>query len=230
MICDIYSALLVPGALQAAGTERQMTALFNEHGSVTATISQEFRPHLPREIRLSNIEELVPRDIVFNDAEITLREQPNCVLRCGMTIAVKGWGIECAYENAYNIPREMARRFLLLYGKAQGGILSESEKACWGYIVDRVDYAAFCDARARPIRYEGILKNREGDRITIEWADGTNNQVRGQLSSRLDLINKDECFTCMVKFRNGAIANIYDVTPFDNVSDNDDWSWIEQPV
>jgi len=223
MILEMYSALLAPGAIQAAGTGRQMTSLFNEHGSVTATISQEVRPHLPSELRLSNIEELVPRDIVFKDVEIKLLEQPTCVLQSGMTISVRGWGIECAYEKAYEIHREMARRFVMLYRKAQDGILSEDETACWGYIVDRVDYSGFCESRARPIPYEGILKERRGDVLTLEWADGTISTMQGALTAHFDLVNAGERFSCLVKLRKHSVSDLYDVTPL-AASENDDWS------
>lgn len=225
MILETFSALLAPAALRAVSAEGQFGTLRKDRDSVSTIISQENRPHLPSEFRLSNVEELVPEKIHLADVEITLLERPVCVLRRGMTVFVRGWGVECAYQNVYDIPRELARRFLLLFGKVQNGTLTDEEKDFWGYIVDHVDYPGYCESRARPISCEGVLKERRREGASVEWADGSLSHITGSLASRLDLVNVGERFSCVVSFRNGKVTDLSEVSPVEN-SETDDWSWI----
>jgi hypothetical protein len=229
MNAGTFSLLLTPAMMNTAITDYQFGTLQREHDSISTILCQEVRPEVPAAIQLSNVEELIPKKLIFNDVEIALLERPACVFRRGMTVFVQGWEVEAASHQVYDIPREMARRFLLLYGKAQDGVLSEAETECWGYIVDHVDYAGFCESRARPMPYEGVLKERSNNQLTLMWADGTINNVREPLASHFELINTGGKFRCFVKFRNNSISALEGVTPIET-SSNDDWSWIERPA
>jgi hypothetical protein len=229
MILETFSALLAPAALRAVSAEGQFGTLRKDRDSVSTILSQENRPHLPSEFRLSNVEELVPEKIHLADVEITLLERPVCVLRRGMTVFVRGWGVECAYENVYDIPRELARRFLFLLGKAQNGSLTDEERVFWAYIVDHIDYPGYCESRSRAIQCEGLLKERQRNAISIEWADGSLSNLSGALVSRFDLVNVGERFSCVARFRSQKITDLFEVSPLEAL-ETDDWSWIERPA
>lgn len=229
MNAGTFSLLLTPAMMNTAITDYQFGTLPRERDSFSTILCQEVRPEVPAAIQLSHVDELIPKKLKFNDFEITLLETPACVFRRGMSVFVQGWEVEAAAHQVYDIPRAMARRFLLLYGKAQDGVLSEAEMACWGYMVDHVDYAGFCESRARPIPYEGVLKERNNNVACVEWADGTGSQVCGDLASSFVLLNEGERFSCLAKFRNNIIVELHEVTPLGAPAIND-WSWIERPA
>src|SRR5205807_6129372 len=54
-----------------------------------------------------------------------------------------GWDIRMPCDKVENLPKEMARRFLYLFSKVDGGRSTQAERSSWLKILDQVDFDAF---------------------------------------------------------------------------------------
>jgi hypothetical protein len=176
----------------------------------------------PREIRFaSNPSEAPHRAVVFDqrvfplESGLCLRllEPPTVEIRAG-TIAVKCWGLELPRHELLNLDRHIARQFLLLFGKAQRGVLSSDEKALWSGIVDKVDYRQFSVDRAAP-RYREGRAVRLAPKCIVEWLDAGRETLRPPASSSLHMLRPGDYFGCYARFDTmRQTARISRVTPF----------------
>jgi hypothetical protein len=144
---------------------------------------------------------------------LRLLEAPTVEFRTG-TVSVRGWGLEFPRHELINLDRQIARQFLLLFGKAQRGVLSSDEKTVWSGIVDKVDYRQFTLDRAAPRYREGRLL-RLTPKCFVEWLDGDREALPPSGAVPLRILQPGDYFGCYARF--GAkrqAVSIARVTPF----------------
>lgn len=115
---------------------------------------------------------------------------------------VEGWDICVSIYEAHTLPRQMARKFLDLFSKAEDGDLSEAEDRVWMRIVDQVDYQSFSIDRAAPQYMEGTL-HRRTPVCRVEWHDGKIENLSAKAASALALLDPGEDFGAFVKLGHG---------------------------
>jgi hypothetical protein len=117
-------------------------------------------------------------------------------------LRLKGWNIEIcpAAQSDFNLDREILRKFLSLYAKAEAGTLSDSEREDWASIVTQVDYQRFCAERSPEVYVEGTLLCREEDGWRVRWHDGTEQFIQAPIGKALDLLEEGEHFGALVNF------------------------------
>ena len=117
-------------------------------------------------------------------------------------LRIRGWGIEIspAAQREFNLDREILRRFLSLYGKAEAGGLSAVEQEDWASIVAQVDYQRFCAERSPEVYVEGRLVAREDDAWRVQWHDGSEQSISAPIGRQLDLLEDGEQFGAFVRF------------------------------
>ncbi len=111
---------------------------------------------------------------------------------------VLNWDVRLPATQAEDLPREMARRFLELFSKADAGVLSEQEQAGWLSLLDEVDFQAFCVDRAAPHYMEGKLL-ASAPQCRVEWHDGTTKNISPTLARTLSLLRPGDEFGAYVK-------------------------------
>jgi hypothetical protein len=111
---------------------------------------------------------------------------------------VLNWGVEIPATQAQDLPREMARRFLELFSKADSGELDEQEQAGWLALLDQVDFQAFCVDRAAPHYMEGVLKT-PSPQCRVEWHDGRSQKISITVARALALLKPGDEFGAYVK-------------------------------
>lgn len=114
----------------------------------------------------------------------------------------KGWGIEIRSLNQsdFNLDREIVRRFLKLFSKAEANRLSGGEREDWAAIISQVDYQRFCAERGTDVYLEGTLEELQADEWLVVWHDGTKQSIPYDIGKALALVDKGERFGAMVKF------------------------------
>jgi hypothetical protein len=181
------------------------------------------------EVPLSNVDTFIPDWLEMNGEKIRLLEKPRCSLKYA-AISVCGWGIECPRSNIHMLPKEMARRFLSLFWKNQNNLLTEEERICWEYIIDRVDYGSFSETWwSAPHPCEGRLTDYGDELAKVEWPDGESTFFRDKPSLlRLKMLDVGERFSCLAQYRSGNVAEVLNVIPIGDTG-AENWSWIVRP-
>jgi|SRR5882724_8580836 len=109
-----------------------------------------------------------------------------------------GWDVRMPCDKVENLAKEMARRFLDLFSKADAGRLTESERSSWLKVLDHVDFVAFSVDRAAPHYLEGTLKRLEPVCI-IEWHDGERQQIDRGVGRAFSALRAGDRFGAYVK-------------------------------
>ena len=123
-------------------------------------------------------------------------------------LVAEGWGVEVDPGEAHAIPRELARKFLSLWRKAQQGCLTEQDSAQWLTIVDQVDTARFAADQEPPRYIEAELLERATE-PKIRLHDGTLVRLPAHDASLLSLVNQGEWFGAHIKFgRDGGVVSL----------------------
>jgi len=158
---------------------------------------------------------------------VQLTERPNGVWRDYREAFIKGWNVSVKPEdfNLASIKREMTRQFLRLQRTARIGTLSGDDRETWGFIVDHINYAQYCEDTTVPVEFQGTLESRKNGQVAIRWVDGEFNSLVGVLAERMKYINAGESFVCRVKFKDSQVVEILDVAPVDPAQA--DVSWIQ---
>lgn len=156
---------------------------------------------------------------------LRLRQPPEILVHPdGRTCEVVGWGVTVPTAKAEEIASEMARRFLELFSKADGGWLDESEQLAWVEILDRIDYQGFCIDRAQPHYLEGEVTSVNPRFVWVEWHDGTREKIEAPAHLPLAHLRKGDVFGADVKLgrenRARSIENVMLLNdrPFINLS------------
>lgn len=124
-----------------------------------------------------------------------------------MRFEVKDWGVQMDSAQAHELPRQIARRFLTLFGKADSQSLTETEKGQWLRICDQVDVAQFSVDRSAPHYTEGTLKKKNP--LTVEWHDGSIERLPPRLASIFHPLDPGDYFSAFVKMgKDNATLNL----------------------
>lgn len=121
---------------------------------------------------------------------------------------VIGWDVKIPASHAQNIPREMARRFLELFSKADAGILTEQEQALWLSVLSEVDFQRFSIDRAFPQYLEGTILRIQPE-CRVEWHDGSVDKISPEVARSLSVLHKGDQFGAYVKLgRDNEVCKI----------------------
>jgi hypothetical protein len=118
-----------------------------------------------------------------------------------MQFEVQDWGVQMDTAQAYDLPRQIARRFLTFFGKANSQSLTEPEKLQWLRICDQVDVAHFNADRSAPHYTEGTLKKKNP--LTVEWHDGVKENLANRLAANFHPLEEGDNFSAFVKMGKG---------------------------
>jgi hypothetical protein len=121
-----------------------------------------------------------------------------------MVFEVKDWGIFMETAKAHELPNQIARRFLTLFGKADSQTLTEEEKIQWLKICDQVDVAQFNVDRSAPHYMEGKVKRKSP--LTVEWHDGTSEQLPARLAANFHPLETGDNFSAFVKMGKANVS------------------------
>jgi hypothetical protein len=125
-----------------------------------------------------------------------------------MEFEVKGWGIKMPCSKAAELPREICRTFLFLFGKSEEQTLSDNESERWLSILDQIDFDEFSIGRAPPRYHEGQLVHHE-PKCMVTWHDGKRQSLSDDVASSLSLLNPGERFSAYVKLgKNDEVLEI----------------------
>ncbi len=172
--------------------------------------SAECHPHSTPSAMVSKREPVAPKRTVYAFPRTVLPvEGGRLLLRLTRTprvalnpsngeCEVLNWDVRLPATKAEDLPREMARRFLQLFSKADSGELTEQEQAGWLSILDEVDFQAFCVDRATPHYMEGTLVSGV-PHFRIEWHDGTTQKISPPVARSLSLLKPGDEFGAYVK-------------------------------
>lgn len=114
-----------------------------------------------------------------------------------MEFDVQDWGIHMRCDQVEDLPRQIARRFLTLFSKADRDQLGLSEQIEWLKILDKVDYTQFSVDRSAPHHVEGTLIGKNP--LRVEWHDGTNEQLSPSVASMFFPLDPGDTFSAYVK-------------------------------
>src|ERR1043166_9598941 len=133
---------------------------------------------------------------------------------------LEGWEIKIPSSEIIRLPREISRKFVTLWGKAQRKSLSEHESLVWLNILDLVDYREFSIDRAEARTMEGLLL-RNSPFWYVEWSDGERARVPENIAGALRIVEPGELFTAKVRLGNEdkteAIFNVVPLGPKEEV-------------
>jgi hypothetical protein len=110
---------------------------------------------------------------------------------------VEHWGIRMHCDDVADLPRQVARRFLQFFSKADARALSEQEMSEWLQILDQVDYTQFCVERSAPHYAEGTLVKKYP--LTVEWHDGTTEHLPPAHAAVFYPLDQGDRFSAFVK-------------------------------
>ena len=158
-------------------------------------------PDTPRKFRF-------PQQIIPLDGGRTLLRlhQPLTLLMNQRTLEfdVEGWNIHMPCAQVDEVPRQIARRFLTLFSKADAGAITSAERIEWLGILDRVDFTQFSVERAAPHYVEGTLQKKQP--AIVEWHDGTIEQISASLAAAFYPLDPGDRFSAFVKLGKGNHA------------------------
>jgi hypothetical protein len=129
---------------------------------------------------------------------LRLREAPLLTVDSNqMHFEVENWGIKMNCEDVADLPRQIARRFLTLFSKADNNVIGEEERLEWLRILDFVDCTQFNIERSAPQYAEGTLLKKNP--LTVEWHDGSNEVLSPSLASIFFPLNPGDNFSAFIK-------------------------------
>jgi hypothetical protein len=129
---------------------------------------------------------------------LRLRSAPVLSVDSGtLEFEIEGWGVRMSCADVHDVPRQIARRFLYLFGKSEQRLLSEQERLGWIEVLDRVDANQFSFDRSAPRYNEGVLLQRNP--IVVEWSDGKNEKLDAKIGGALMPLDPGDTFSAYVK-------------------------------
>jgi hypothetical protein len=111
---------------------------------------------------------------------------------------VKGWDIKIPYNETGYVDRAMARKFALLFSKADGNRLSETETTAWISILDQVDFTSYCINRAAPHYLEGEFRRLKPE-CYVDWSDGRTERIDHGVATAFSELKPGDLFGAYVK-------------------------------
>ena len=144
----------------------------------------------------------------------------------GTLFTVKDWGIEL--DALWDIPREVVRKFLYLFSKAEKNCLSEQEQAEWLAVSDYLDFKQYTIDRSPPRYMEGTLCS-QSNKVIVEWHDGKRETLKTEVAKSLDMIDPGEHFSAFVKLGANDTAMQIERVSMRPTVDEENWeSWPEK--
>lgn len=180
----------------------------NGHGEAQFAASDQLDlPAPPSLIRQADPIPDTPRKFMFRQQIIPLDggrtllrlHQPLTLLMNQRTMEfdVEGWNIHMRCAQVDEVPRQIARRFLTLFSKADAGAITPAERIEWLGILDRVDFTQFSVERAAPHYVEGTLQRKLP--AVVQWHDGAVEQIPPSLASAFFPLDPGDRFSAFVK-------------------------------
>lgn len=125
------------------------------------------------------------------------------------TYKIKDWGIEAEF---LNLDRLVARTFIEIWSKHIHNTLSEEEYDIFSNICKYVDITKY-NIDTQPLQYlTGRLLTKNAQNSIVGWTLGDHEKLTGKLHTALQLIEKNEYFSCYGKFdQDGHIIHIENV-------------------
>lgn len=169
------------------------------------------------------------RVIPLEGGQHSLKLRKPLVLRINrdtLRFVVKDWGVELDCVELSRLPRELARRFLMLLNAAENECLGEADQADWLRISDYIDYQQFTIDRSAPRYVEGTLR-RNADLVLVEWHDGKSERLDHRLGRALSELDAGERFSAFAKLgRDSKTIALERVSLLRKPGDREDWeSW-----
>jgi len=126
------------------------------------------------------------------------------------TVEIVGWNLRVNLDEAKDLPRQIARRFLELFSKAGEGRLDEQEEASFDRVCEQIDYRRFCAGRALPHYREAMVVRKSP--ALIRYLGGANIRLEPGVASRLELVGEGEYFGGYFSLdREGRILDIRNI-------------------
>ena len=172
---------------------------------------------LPEQLRTFSFPQtLIP--IEGGATVLRLRQQLKLVLIEGSDeFVVKDWDIRMPTNQVFDLPRQIARKFLQFFSKADGRALLPAEEVVWCNILGTVDATRFSIERSPPHYVEGQLKQQHPTRV--EWADGQTEWLTPKASTALSVLEPGDHFSAYAKLgRNSetlSLSRIMFIQPAD---------------
>ena len=188
-------------------------------------------PKIPRDRIIQKVE-LLQRFFVVGKTVLELERNPILLIDVSRReFEVVGWNMKLPYGKEQTLGRELIRKFLFLFHKAEQIELSEAEEVEWANIVERVNYRRFCLDRARPRYCEGTLIERDEVACRIEWDDGSKERIGAPLTNELGLLDVGERFGVYAKFASeNRLSSLSNVKVLPRVADDAQQMWNEWPT
>jgi hypothetical protein len=114
-----------------------------------------------------------------------------------MEFDVQNWGIKMPCSEVHELPRQIGRRFLMLFSKGDSQNLSAEERLQWLQVLDQVDYPRFSFDRSAPQYTEGKLVRKNP--YKVEWHDGSIEVLPAALGAVLHLLDSGDTFSAFIK-------------------------------
>ena len=158
------------------------------------------------------------RQLLMLQKPLELRIDPATV-----RFTVADWGIEMDCLQLAELPRELARRFLILLRAAEDERLTEQEQADWLRVCDYVDFQRFSIDRSTPRYMEGTLRTRAST-VIVDWHDGSHETLDSAAARILSEVNPGERFSAFVKLGKGdKTLALERVSLLAHPAQNEDW-------
>ena len=123
------------------------------------------------------------------------------------TLDVIGWGLCVDLRGAHELPRLIARRFLMLYSKLWNEDLSAGESIFFRNICEQIDYRGFARTRELPRYREAKLIHKIP--CYLEFLDLKRVQIDSSLLPKFHVLNEGDVFGAW--FTVDTDGNIVDV-------------------
>lgn len=124
------------------------------------------------------------------------------------TVEIIGWGLKVKFEDAIDLPVQIARRFLELFSRTQAGDnLGEQDEACFATICEQIDYRRFCAERDLPRYHEALLVRKNPP--LIRMLSEKNIRLSPAAAASLNLLKDGDYFGAYFTWdRQGEIQKI----------------------
>ena len=154
------------------------------------------------------------------NVELKLRRLPKMIIRNYATCCIDDWGVSVAPASeatSERMAKEVVRKFLGLFRKAQQRTLVEDEPKIWRQLLKDFDADEYMEASAPPVHSMGLIKTLKPKYAVIQWSDDPDEDERvdGDILARLSFLREGDVFAAVTKFVAGRLVALDNVFPCD---------------
>lgn len=154
------------------------------------------------------------------NVELKLRRLPTMVIRDYASCCIDDWGVSvtpASEATSERMAKEVVRKFLGLFRKAQQRTLVGDESKIWRQMLKDFDVDEYMEASAPPVHSMGLVKDLKPKYAVIQWSDDPNEDERvdGDILSRLSFLREGDVFTATARFVAGRLVALDNVFPCD---------------